>query len=367
MKSFLFLITLLLSQQLFAYPEMSRHGYFNCTTCHFSPSGGGALTLYGRELSKEVLSTFSGKGEQYFMYNAFPKLSASDKIYVSGYIRGLQVLRNNNHVKEARTILMQADAEVLYNDPKWIVTGMLGRQEVRNGQNSDGHLFSRRHFFLYRIDKNQNLKIGKFQNYFGLADPNHYMYVRKDLNFSYDTESYNFEYSFLNENFNLFFTVVRNWTTDNYFRNTENALSFNGSLKVLNKSKVGLSIYHGKDNLKERSILGLWGIATFTKDLFLMSEFDYQFQKNTNLSNINGYVTSHRLSYEVHKGVVPFISFDQKYLNQSDKNSELHSVGIGARLFPRPHFELTMSAQREERIANNLKDNLFWIMGQFYL
>lgn len=368
MKQIIIFLFFLFSKTLYAYPEMSRHGYFNCTTCHLSPSGGGALNLYGRELSKEVLSTFSAKGEQYFAYNSIPELSKNEKLMVAAYVRGLQVLRDNNSVKEARTILMQADAEIGFNEKNWAILGTIGRQEIRNGQESEGHLFSRRHFFIYRFDKNQNLRLGKFQNYFGLSDPNHYMYVRKDLNFSYDMETYNVEYSLLSENYNLFLTIIKNWKTDNYFRNTENALSLNSSYKIFGKSKIGFSFYYGKDEKQKREILGLWGIGTFTKNLFLMSELDFQNQK-TFLNDVNkfGYVTSHRLTYEIYKGVLPFLSFDQKYLNHSDKNSELHSFGIGARLFPRPHFELTMSAQKEYRIANSLKDNLYWVMGQFYL
>src|SRR5580692_4135785 len=31
-----------------ALPTMIRLGYTNCSACHFSPQGGGLLTLYGR-------------------------------------------------------------------------------------------------------------------------------------------------------------------------------------------------------------------------------------------------------------------------------------------------------------------------------
>ena len=99
-----------------------------------------------------------------------------------------------------------------------------------------------------------------------------------------------------------------------------------------------------------------------------MSEVDWQFQKKNNSnSSLNGYVMSHRLSYEIVKGIVPFVSFDQKYLDLKKKQSELHSYGIGGRVFPRPHFEFSGAVQREERIASDSKDNVYWIMGQFYL
>lgn len=354
-------------QSAWAFPELSRHGYFNCTSCHVSPAGGGALTLYGRELSKEVLSTFSAKNEQYFAYNALPSLSKSEKILLAAYVRGLQVLRENDTANEARSILMQADFEAAYNAKDWALVGTIGRQEVRSGLDSRGRLYSRRHYALARLDKNQNVRVGKFLKSFGLDDPNHYIFVRNALNFSFDTESYNAEYSFLAEHWNAYFTIVTDLKTDDYFRNDEQGLVFNGSIK-LDKSKLGVSLYHGRNSRQRRMVGGLWGIAAFSKNFFLMSELDFQsaMPKATH-DTTSGHVMSHRLNYEFFKGFVPYLSFDQKYLNWNNRNTELHSYGVGAKFFPRPHLEISGAIQREERIANSLKDNVYWIMGQFYL
>ncbi len=46
-----------------AFPDMIRHNYSNCTICHVSPTGGGLLTPYGRALSVEVLSSWGGETE----------------------------------------------------------------------------------------------------------------------------------------------------------------------------------------------------------------------------------------------------------------------------------------------------------------
>jgi len=40
----------LFSYNLFAYPQFIGHGYTTCLTCHSSPTGGGALSDYGRAL-----------------------------------------------------------------------------------------------------------------------------------------------------------------------------------------------------------------------------------------------------------------------------------------------------------------------------
>lgn len=160
---------------------------------------------------------------------------------------------------------------------------------------------------------------------------------------------------------------MTNLKTDDFFRNDEKGIVFNGSHKM-GKSKWGVSLFQASNARQRRMVGGLWGIGVFTKQFFLMSELDFQraMTKATE-TYASGYVTSHRLNYEIMKGFIPFLSFDQRYLNLNNRNTELHSFGLGARFFPRPHLELTGALQREERIANSQKDNLYWIMGQFYL
>src|SRR5688500_1071067 len=60
------------SSEAWAYPELIRHNYTNCTSCHVSPTGGGILNAYGRALSGEVLSTWYREGEERFAYAVTP-------------------------------------------------------------------------------------------------------------------------------------------------------------------------------------------------------------------------------------------------------------------------------------------------------
>src|SRR6476620_9199743 len=67
-----------------AEPMFLAKQYTRCTACHYSPTGGGLLTPYGRLLSHRELSTTGGSaaapaagaeddthGEQAFLYGAF--------------------------------------------------------------------------------------------------------------------------------------------------------------------------------------------------------------------------------------------------------------------------------------------------------
>ena len=41
-----------------AFPQFSGDGYFSCTSCHVSSSGGDTLTAYGRSFAEEKLTTW---------------------------------------------------------------------------------------------------------------------------------------------------------------------------------------------------------------------------------------------------------------------------------------------------------------------
>ncbi len=363
---FLLFLLLWFPKVSLAYPELSRHGYTNCTACHLSPSGGGLLTAYGRELSKEIVSTWAKDGEQAFAYGA---ISPDEKVLLAAYVRGLQAYREDKDKKEARIILMQADAEAGYSAEKWAVAGTVGRQEIRSGLKSDSRLFSRRHYALYRPTDKLNIRAGKFLRNFGLNDANHNIYVRKDLGFGFDTETYNVELSYLGDAFSSYLTYLDgNFTQDQYALLKEKGVSWSGSYFFFEKEKVGVSAYRGEDDTNERWIGGPWWVLSFTPKLFLLSEFDFQ-EKKTKATSITqrGYVMSHRLGFEVVQGLIPFVSFDKKYLDRNDPATEQDAYGLGLQFFPRPHWEIVTSWQKEKLILSQRNSDLLWLMLHFYL
>ena len=84
MRSLLLGLFAVVSSQAFAFPEMVRHGYTQCTACHVSPSGGGILTSYGRELAAEVLSTWSYADESQFTHSKVGEKLADKGILFGG-------------------------------------------------------------------------------------------------------------------------------------------------------------------------------------------------------------------------------------------------------------------------------------------
>jgi len=117
-----------------AFPEMVRHGYSNCITCHVSPNGGGIVTPYGRALSQEILSAGGTKDwESKFAYGAvdLPKW-----LQLGGDVRVLQTHLDTPNIRLGKLILMQADFEAAVNYSGVFVAGTIGTQQPKEGKNN---------------------------------------------------------------------------------------------------------------------------------------------------------------------------------------------------------------------------------------
>ena len=369
MKKILILCCFLFFQTpVFSYSELSRHGYVNCTSCHLSPSGGGLMTPYGRELSRAIVSSWGAKNEQYFAYNYLPALSKNEKILVGAFVRGLQAIRYDKKATEARSILMQADVDAAFNEKNWAVLGSFGRQEIRSGLKSDSRLFSRRHYALYRYNSSNQFRLGKFLQFYGLNDPNHQLYVRKYLGFGFDSESYNAEYSYLGENVNFYLSTSFGNLGDQYSLNVEKGISASLSYFFGDKQKIGLSSYKGNEKTTSRITYGLWGIFSLYSKIFTLHELNFQDKKiKSSGPTQSGFVTSHKINYEPINGFITFLSYDLANLNPQNNSSRKFAYGAGVQFFPRPHFELVSSWQREEVVHLNSQSDLYSIIAHFYL
>lgn len=326
------------------------------------------MTPYGRELSKALMSTWGGKKEQYFAYDAIETLSKSETILAGAFIRGVQGHREDRQASEARAILMQADADMAVNQKNWAIMASLGRQELRSGLNSNSRLFSRRHYGIYRFDSFNQIHAGKFLKFYGLNDPNHQLYVRKFLNFGFDTESYNAEYSFLGEHLNFYLTYSFGNFEDKYSQNKEKSISASASYFFADKQKFGASAYRGSDPSISRITYGIWGIFSFHPKVFTMHELNFQ-NKKIKSSGVKqaGHVGSNKINYEHLKGLIAFLSYDLANLNPGEVGSKKFAYGGGIQFFPRPHFEFVSAWQKEEIPNRNSRSDLFSLMMHFYL
>jgi hypothetical protein len=363
-----------------AYPEMVRHGYVNCTSCHVSPSGGGILTQYGRQLSRDVLSTWGKEGEEGFAYSI---MKSPEWLNLGGDFREAYLYVNSPSTSQGRSIFMQADLEAAVSIGKeWTVDATAGykdpdaRGTVLNSTTAD-HFLSRRHYVNYRPLETLSFRVGKFSYNYGINMADHTTIVRGGLagartglginDEGYET--YNFEAAWIGENFSTFVTAIAG-RPDAKDLGREKGANLNSSMAIGETSKVGVSYLYAKKDTGNRSVFGPYGIIGFTKNFFLLTEIDFQSNHPTMVGVSPetqwGFGDYFRLDYEWHQGCHVFLTHEQGRFDFRSDQTGLHEYGLGAQFFPRPHFELEMTWQKQSFASLESSIDVAFLMGHFY-
>ena len=354
---FFIVVVSFFSNAVFAYPENVRHGYVNCTSCHVSPTGGGILTPYGRDLSREVLSTWGKEGEGEFLYGI---IKLPDWLLMGGDARTLYLYRDNPRVQEGMWLWMQSDVEASLSFKNLWFVGTFGK----NYSGSRG-IISRRHYINWRPREELSFRGGRFYPAFGINTPDHIIPTKRGLGWDQGDETYNVEVGWLGESFNFYATGIFG-RPDFSPSKQEKGISLLGALNLGERFKVGGSYYFGHKSDEDRHILGPFGILGFTSHFFLLSEFDWQW-KDTTTGSQSGFVHYERLNYEIFQGLHLYLNHEQSYLNLNSSSSNQYSFGLGMQFFPRPHFELNLLWQKQKTPTYDDFVDFAWVLLHFYL
>lgn len=338
-----FLALSLLASSAWAFPELVRHGYATCNACHVSPTGGGVLTAYGRSLSAELLSTWSAKGEEKFVYGLF---NLPENVQLGGDIRSLQYHRDTPRVTQGNWIFMQTDLDAAVTLGKFTFSGTLGFEQGKKTFETD--FLSRRHFISYAFNDDTSLRFGRFYRAFGLQIPDHNAFTRSQLGFEQGAESYNVEYSHAADPYEYFLTAVLG-RIDRPSIDSERGLAFRVGRLFSEQMKVGASYLFGRTLTYHRHAVGPWIAYAPTSKLALLAEMDFQYKKESP-ENEFGAVQYLKASYEVTKGLSLYVTEEWSKLD-FDTNTAMQAYGVGAQWFPRPHLEFNLYYQKQKVAA----------------
>ena len=353
----------LASQTANAFPEMVRHGYVNCMTCHVSPNGGGILTPYGRGLSGEALSTWSTETEGQFLYVVNPP----NWLSFGGDFRAIQTLRDTPEFKEGRFIFMQADLEAAAGTENLKAVASFGRQEIFKPHQFSDEFISRRHYAMYRPTAETAIRAGRYFFSYGLNTPDHTQVTKRGLGWDEGTETYNLEASWITPKVDAFVTGVFG-RPDNTLLNRDSGIALRSSYTFKERYKLGASYFYGSNNKLTRHLVGPYAILGFTPKFFALAEFDFQFGNlKTTGNDTTGIANYLRLDYEIVKGFHAFVTQELSKLDFASDASVVNNYSVGLQFFPRPHFEFTLQYQKTRMLAaNNDYTDFGWIMGHFY-
>ncbi|MGK5084154.1 hypothetical protein WDW37_12730 [Bdellovibrionota bacterium FG-1] len=359
---FLAVVCWALPMPSWAFPGMIRHGYVNCTSCHLAPTGGGVLTAYGRELSQEILSTASGEHEGKLIYGLF-KDTIPEKLLFGGDTRLMGTYKDNPRYREKRLFLMQSDLEASYELGTWVFDLELGFV--------DGEVDSR-HFVMFRLDQDSNLRLGKFFPAFGVNIPEHTVVTRRNLGWDEGSDTYNLEYSRLRDDYSVYGTAVlgkfervetkSNGLTIGTQGVAERGVAFRGSVYPTDHFEVGGGYFYGKNDSGGRHVLGSHAVLGLTSRLYWLAELDFQYQSQW------GAFDYQRLDWEFIQGLHAYLTQEWARPDFGDSSTRIARYGVGFQAFPRPHWELDFKWSYEQNpIDQTHWSQMGWAMLHFYL
>lgn len=184
-----------------AFPQWQfSSGTSRCNQCHFSPSGGGLITNYGRDAVGEDLSSWEGDGGFLFGAVDMPSWLAV------GFDGRMAVLRHHaGNAEGPMTAIfpMQADLSLraAFADSFSLMATVGYRGQARNSPAGLGNdnfypasgdrVISREHYLMWRSGAlGPYVRAGRFFAPYGLRLAEHSTYVRRDNGFNLLEETY---------------------------------------------------------------------------------------------------------------------------------------------------------------------------------
>ncbi|HEY8234702.1 MAG TPA: hypothetical protein VIJ10_18690 [Vicinamibacteria bacterium] len=183
-----------------AEPIFLSRQYARCANCHYSPTGGGLLTPYGRSLSREELSTFGKSSgtpqgrEHEFLYGvaggALGPLSLGVDLRPSHLDIDL-----GRGISANRDILMNAEVVAALRRGGFTFYAELGRQP----RGDDPRVASFEHWIGFESERGFGARAGRFLPAYGVRFADHTTFTRAPMGFDNEDQVYALELSHRND------------------------------------------------------------------------------------------------------------------------------------------------------------------------
>ncbi len=348
--SFLSLTALVVAPQARAFPEMIRKGYPSCVTCHVSPAGGGVLTEYGREISKDVLATWSGPKENQFLHGA---VTLPEKLRIGGDIRGIQTYVNTPQFSAGKWFLMQADIEAAIVTEHLTVDASIDRDIGNPDASGDDKTTSHRHYVLIQYNDEFSVRAGKFLKNFGLGVADHTVQIRRGIGWDEGSETYNAEFNYIAEKYTVVGTLIGGRPDDKKVI-SEKGVALAATYFFDPSYKIGASFYKGEyEDHTGKTVFGPNWQLGFSKIAYWLGEFDWLSLDPEASESSSGFASFNKLGIEVYRGADLYLVHETKKTDSKAKYLDFIGYGPGFQWSPRPHFIFTGQWQKQLRPSAN--------------
>ncbi len=344
-----------------AEPMFLAKQYTRCTACHYSPTGGGLLTLYGRLLSHRELSTTGGTGtapaagaeddphgEQAFLYGAIG--DALGPLHLGLEMRPSHLGIGFPGGHQDLNLLMNMDLIGAVQKNGWTAYGMAGREPpnsaVRNGRTQpDAAFMSYEHWVAYQSNGGFGIRAGRFMPAYGVRFSDHTAYSRIYLDFDRNDQVYGLEVSDTMGPSLLQVTISPGKAEAILHDTSHRGVSMAGRWQfdvTTRAAFVGSAIYrHATDfDPKSAAVGGAFGFAPIQR-VSVWTEVDANLQ--TQARGGHSWVAVNETSVEAYRGLWLKFSPQLRTSGGARGFTEFRRLLFEADLLPRTHWNVGVS------------------------
>jgi hypothetical protein len=360
----------LAGRALEAEPIFLARQYTRCTTCHFSPTGGGLLTPYGRSLSREELSTF-GKShsaetdapsvrEQSFLWGALGENLGGLSLGIDVRPAHLDVRFPGGSV--TRDFFMTADLLAAYRTGDWTLYGEIGREPITEGAKIDSYEY----WISHQSSKGLGIRAGRFLPAYGLRLADHTALTRAGLGFDIYDQILGVEVSHTSER-HLFQLSAGPGRADSIFDDDgRQAFTAAGRAQFDLGARTTLvmsGLFRDASDIDTRN--GSGGVALGLSPvprLSIWTQADAQFQQGR--PGRPAYVFFNQTGFEVHRGVWLLVS---PQLITAPDGSGTFRTAVEVNLLPRTHVNVDLTYYRDRDRASEIVSKTWLAQLHLYL
>ena len=356
-----------------AEPTFLSKQYPRCTACHYSPSGGGLLTPYGRSLSREEISTFGRRGaagaaptgasrsEESFLFGA---LGSDSPLQLGLDIRPSHLDVNvPRRAIPDRNFLMNLDLQAAWQRARWTAYGSIGRKPTGGGE-----LVSYEHWVAYQVSDALSVRGGRFLPAYGVRFADHTSFTREGLGLAQDDQVYGVEVGVSTDR-SLLQLSVGPGRADSLMADSDlAALTASGRFQVDLSPRtvvVGSIMHRGTTDVRSRSTdTGVsFGYAPASW-LAIWTHADLRLQKLA--ASDQSYIVANQTSVEAWRGVWLRVSPQVRWI-AGDPRGEVRRMVYGLDFYPRTHWHVNLSYYRDHYRFRDLRTQTLLAQLHLYL
>jgi len=362
----------------FAEPMFLAKQYTRCTACHYSPTGGGMLTPYGRLLSHRELSTTGATatapvagaeddphGEQAFLFGALG--DAPGPLHLGLEMRPSHLRVDFPGGTLNQNLLMNMDLIGAVQKGGWTAYGSAGREPPAHGL--DARFISYEHWVAYQTDDGFGIRAGRFLPAYGVRFSDHTAYTRAYLDLDHQDQVYGLEVSDTMGP-SLLQVAVSPGKADALVDNdghTGFIATGRWQLDLTPRTAlVGSAAYRHATDLDPKSgaVGGAFGFAP-TPRISVWTEVDAHLQ--TEDGGGLQWVAVNETSFEAYRGLWLKFSPQLKTAGGQPGFSELRRLVFEVDFLPRTHFNLGVSYYHDHNHTFEINSNTLLTQLHLYL